>query len=249
MSKAIGWVAADNGPEPPHPSLPFLCREHCEILANAKMFRKPMAVRHQEGGFDRKAKRVSNKPRDFMATYMRTLLVTKGFDPSQTPTTPSNARALKASVTAWLGHWFYGTILKTDAQWWDDEHGHPLLTPTEGKGETPKAFLSAIMANQRQNYMKKMKANAKALNPPIKAETRTVVSMSGIDVGGHGIVVSSAHSQVNVNVSHPPHTRENQLDVDHVLVESGFEQDQDGSDDEEASLLREIELIRCSNLR
>jgi hypothetical protein len=182
------WVSADGGPEGPDGNLAFLHRNHCEVTQNAKLFRKPLAVRTQDGKFDRAGKRASSMPRDKLSAYVRAILTQKGFNPAKIPRATSNMRACASTLETWRAHWFFGTVLKTDSMWWDRDY-HGGLDSVEGKGETPEGFVQAIMGNQRQQYMKKMKKTTLSGAPP-PPET-ALVNMGG---NGDGVHITGVHN-------------------------------------------------------
>ena len=226
------WFAADGGPEPAFPALAFMDRQHCELLQNAKQFRKAKPPQTVNGKFDRKGRRTKNPAREYMAGFFRTLLHQHGSDPALVPSAPSNTRALKACIAAWSGHWFFGTIVKTDAKWWDEEQ-HGLLQSTEGTGETQEGFLKGIMANQRQHFKNRVrKATAMTASSPV-----SVVNIHG--GGGKGINITTSHSSVTVNSAVPALASARQPTPP---VSDDDEQGQD-DDDEEDMLLEKIRLL------
>jgi hypothetical protein len=211
-----------------HPAVAFMHRTHCDLPANAKQFRMPVSKRDGDGLFVRKGKRQTSVARDHMSTLFRGVLKQNGFTPSQPPGSPANKGALQKSMAFWRGHWFFGTVLKTDAQWWDpDKHGM-LVLAAEGKGETPEGFLGAIMANQRQQYMSNQRKVALLSAPPVN-----IFSNSGVQM-------NHAHAAVST-ITIPPHARARSPDADNAFVSAV---DQDSSDEDSEDTIRQIVLLK-----
>lgn len=231
------WLAADGGPE--QDDLPFLHRDHCDMLQNARLFRKPVSLKNGDGKFERGGKRPTSIPRDRLSSFIRTILSQKNFKPSQLPKAPANARAIADAITVWESHWFFGGVIKTDSKWWDHEcHGG--LDSAEGKGETPLGFIKGIVANQRQQYTKKTKkAVLDATPPPPPISPVTITSVVGGNV--EGINVTGNHSTISVT----NHTSTTSTDVNdsclHAEVGSAHG---DTDSDDEAALEAELELLR-----
>ena len=185
------WLSADGGPEGPDSTLPFLHRNHCELMQNAKLFRKPLAVKTRDGKFDRGGKRASSMPRDKLSAYVRAILTQNGFDPAKIPSATANTRARAASLETWRAHWFFGAVLKTDSKWWDRDY-HGGLDSIEGKGETPEGFVQAITGNQRQQYLNRMKKTTLSAAPP-PPET-ALVNISAMGGNGGGVHITGVHN-------------------------------------------------------
>ena len=230
------WRLADGSPEG-SPPLPFLHRDHCEILANAMQFRKALPMRNSEGKFNRNAKRQKSVARDNLSAYVRGLLMQFGFKPNQKPSVAVNQKARTATVAAWHSHWFFGTVLQTDSKWWDEDY-HGGLPSGEGGGEKPKDYVQSIMANARQVYMKKIKKAAEVAAPPAPPAPPVQLFL-----GGEGINISSTNSHVTVSnntISQPAR-------ANHACVLGEVNDGDDGNyDDEEdvESIERELELMR-----
>lgn len=160
-------------------------------MQNAKLFRKPLAVKTRDGKFDRGGKRASSMPRDKLSAYVRAILTQNGFDPAKIPSATANTRARAASLETWRAHWFFGAVLKTDSKWWDRDY-HGGLDSIEGKGETPEGFVQTITGNQRQQYLNKMKKTTLSAAPP-PPET-ALVNISAMGGNGGGVHITGVHN-------------------------------------------------------
>ena len=108
------WKDADGGPETS--AKDFMHRDHCQIVANAKLFRKEPSATGDDGKFDRTAKRPGRRgPRKSLLAFLRIQVQTSSFNQKQQISSENNANAMRVVLHEWKQHWFWGAILTTDS--------------------------------------------------------------------------------------------------------------------------------------